>query len=202
MTTALTDTNAADPAVVADPAAVVADPAAPVADPAAAEAAAVVADYEFAMPDDFDASQLKVDDIKAFAKDLGLDPVADKDKAQKILDRVIQQRKDFDTNEAKTKADVLAKWAEDAQNDKEIGGDKFDATLGAARAFLSNTELVAPAFKDFLETTGLGNHPEMIRMVARIAPHFASDTPVTGGGGNPKSDPLAGMYDNPTSQHS
>ena len=209
MTTALTDTTAdvvtpAADAVVADPAAIVAEPAlgADGTPPAADTPPPAATDYEFAMPEGFDATQLKLDDIKAFAKDLGLDPVADKDRAQKILDRVIAQRTEFDANMAQTRADVIAGWADQAKADKEIGGDKFEATLLSARSLIENTNFVTPEFKAFLDETGLGNHPEMIRWAARLAPHFAGDTPVIGNGGSPKGDPLSGMYDNPTSRHS
>jgi len=213
MTTALTDKAAIPPA--ADAAVPPTDAAVPPADGAPPNDAAVPpaggtpptdavapADYEFAFPEGVDAATVKIDDIKAFAKDLGLDPVADKDKAQKILDRVLQQRTDLDSAMAQTKADVIAGWAEEAKADKEIGGDKFDAALAAARGVINNPTFVTPDFKTFLEESGLGNHPEMIRVFARLAPHFANDTPVSGNGGSPKGDPLAGLYDNPTSRHS
>ena len=184
MTTALT----APPVV--DPAAAVVDPAAAVVDPAAP----VVTDYEYALPDGFDAAQLNADEIKAFAKDLGLDPVADKERVQKVVDRVIKQRTDFEATSAATVAEVHASWAEQAKADKEIGGDKFEATLAAARSVIDNPSIVTPEFKTFLNETGLGNHPEAIRVFARRAPHFANDTPVLGGGGAPLADPVKGMY--------
>lgn len=160
------------------------------------------ADYEFALPEGLDPSNVKLDDIKAFAKDLGLDPVADKDKAQKILDRVLQQRTEFETAQQTAKDEVTAAWAEAAKADPEIGGDKFEPTLAAARSVIANDKIVSPAFKEFLDTTGLGNHPEMIRVFARLQPLFANDSPVPGGGGSPKGDPIAGMYDHPSSQPS
>jgi hypothetical protein len=190
-----TDTvlTAEAPAATADnvDSAVVADKP---ADAAPADAAPVVADYEFTLPDEFDATQLNADEIKAFAKDLGLDPVADKERVQKIVDRVVKQRADFEATSASTVAEVHASWAEQAKADKEIGGDKFDATLAAARSLIDNPKFVTPEFKTFLNETGLGNHPEAIRVFARLAPHFANDTPVPGGGGAPSGDPLKGLY--------
>lgn len=201
MTTALTDPPVVDPAAavvdpaaaVVDPAAAAVDPAAAVADPAAAvvDPAAAVLDYaDFTLPADFDAAQINLDDIKGFAKDLGLD----QDKAQKLVDRVIKQRTDFETATGNTVAEVHAKWATQAQEDPEIGGDKFEATLAAARTVIDNPKIVTPEFKTFLDETGLGNHPEAIRVFARLAPHFANDTPVPGGGGAPSADAVKGMY--------
>lgn len=198
MTTALTDTSVD---TVVPPAAddVVVPPADAVVPPAEGETPPPVDidTMEFAVPEGFDATQLNAAEIKAFAKELGLDAAA----AQKVADRVIKQRTDFDAAQVQTQADVVAGWAQEARDDKEIGGDKFDATVAAARSVIENANLVAPAFKDFLEQTGLGNHPEMIRVFSRLAPHFKNDTPVNGNGGAPQPKAFS-MYDNPTSQHS
>jgi len=199
MSTDLTTPAAEATAEVTTPAAEVTTPAAEVTAPAAEVA---LADYEFALPEGLDPANIKLDDIKAFAKDLGLDPVADKEKAQKILDRVLQQRTDFETAQQTAKDEVLADWAKQAREDAEIGGDKFEPTLAAARSVIANDKIVSPGFKEFLETTGLGNHPEMIRVFARLSPLFANDSPVPGGGGSPKGDPIAGIYDHPSSQPS
>ena len=186
MTTALTDTPVVEPVVPPVVEAVV-----PPVEPVTPPVETPPADFEFAFPDGFDAEQVKLDDVKAFAKDLGLDPVADKDKAQKILDKVIALRGEANT----AQEEVIAGWADQAKADKEIGGDKFDATLASARTVIENAAFVTPEFKAFLDETGLGNHPEMIRTFARLAPHFTNDTPVPGGGAPLGGDPLQKIYD-------
>jgi hypothetical protein len=148
---------------------------------------------DFALPDGFDPAQIKIDEVKTLARELGLDQA----NAQKLVDRVIKQRTDFDGAQAQTQADVVARWADEARADTEIGGDKFDASLAAAVSVISNPKIVNPEFKAFLDASGLGNHPEMIRTFARIAPAFANDTPVTGGaGGVNAADPFKGLYSN------
>lgn len=184
---------AEQPAVVAPAVEAPAAPAAEVAAKPAAEAAQAEITYtDFTLPEGFDAKNINTADVTSFAKELGLN----QDQAQKLVDRVIKQRSDFEATQATTQADVVAGWAVEAKADPEIGGDKFDASLAAAVSVINNPKLVNPEFKAFLDASGLGNHPEMIRTFARIAPVFANDTPVPGGGGAPAGDPVKGLYSN------
>jgi hypothetical protein len=82
-------------------------------------------------------------------------------------------------------------WAKDAKADKEIGGGKLEETLqaglGALRRF-SGADF--PAVVAELERTGLGSHPAMIRMLAKIDKATREDdTPerIRGGKGGAKS---------------
>jgi len=92
--------------------------------------------------------------FEATAKELGLP----QDKAQALIDKVAPAMKAQGTAAFETmKTDMLAA----AKADAEIGGDKFDESV--ATAALAIDAYFAPSFKKFLNETGLGNHPEMIR---------------------------------------
>lgn len=53
-------------------------------------------------------------------------------------------------------------WSAQSKADKEFGGDRFDANLAIAKK--SMLAFASPALVELLNTTGLGNHPEVIRM--------------------------------------
>lgn len=109
----------------------------------------------------------------AAAKELGLT----QDAAQKLLDSVVPVMQD---RQALQQKEVMAKWAEEATADKEIGGDKLQENLGIARKALD--AFATPEFVRFLDESGLGNHPEMIRAWRKVGAAISEDSIVTGKG--------------------
>lgn len=83
-------------------------------------------------------------------------------------------------------------WAEQARADTEIGGADFDKTVEmSAKALDSLGFPKGSPLRSYLTETGLGNHPEMIRLMRRIGERVGEDTFVRGGttdAGKPKSD--------------
>lgn len=77
--------------------------------------------------------------------------------------------------------DQVSKWETAAKTDPEIGGDKFDANIVAAKSVLG--KFGNEAFTKYLNETGLGSHPEMIRMMIKIAKEFGEDKLLAGGAG-------------------
>lgn len=69
---------------------------------------------------------------------------------------------------------VFQEWKQTAQNDQEIGQANWQKTVQQANAVLrkfGTPELV----EDVMVGQGMGNHPEMIRFVARVANAFSDD---------------------------
>lgn len=67
-------------------------------------------------------------------------------------------------------------WLDAAKADEQIGGNKWDASLGSAAKALD--ALGYPEGSDFrtaLNETGFGNHPEMIRIFARLGGMVGED---------------------------
>lgn len=61
-------------------------------------------------------------------------------------------------------------WKESFMKDPEIGGERSSASIEAARTFLrthGGTEQQQTEFRSLMETSGLGNHPAMIRLLAK-----------------------------------
>jgi hypothetical protein len=73
---------------------------------------------------------------------------------------------------------VVEGWAEEAKNDKEIGGAAFQENAELARRVLGKygSEALAKALND----TGLGNHPELLRMFVRVGRRMSEDRTILG----------------------
>lgn len=108
----------------------------------------------------------------ATAKELGL-PV---DKAQKVLDKLVPAIAERGQAAVqKVRDDMLAA----AKADKDIGGEKFDENVAVAKMAIE--AYFTPAFVKFLNDSGLGNHPEMIRGLMKAGAPLKPDGWVFGG---------------------
>ena len=70
-------------------------------------------------------------------------------------------------------AQVRNDWAEASKVDAEFGGAKFDENLAIAKQSID--KFATPKFKQMLDDTGLGNHPEWIRYCYRVSKAFSPD---------------------------
>lgn len=185
-------TPAPQPAVV--DASVIA--AAPAADAAVTPAEV---DYELVLPEGIEAEHVKFDDFKAFAKDLGLDPVTDKEKVQKLFDKSIAVERNFHTSLADKNKEIIDGWIAEAKADKDIGGDKFDENRALGKEALQ--KFGTPGLTEFLDASGLGNHPEILRFAHNVAKATKNDNTIVTGGAPAQKGGVHSMYDNPTSKH-
>ena len=71
-------------------------------------------------------------------------------------------------------AQVRNDWAEASKVDAEFGGTKFNENLAIAKQSID--KFATPEFKQMLDDTGLGNHPEWIRYCYRVSKAFSPDT--------------------------
>ncbi|HAX9713560.1 peptidase [Serratia sp. IR-2025] len=133
--------------------------------------------YEFTAPEglELDANALAV--FEPIAKELGLS----QEQAQKLVDIYPQ----IQQQQAEAWSKQVADWGEQVKADKEIGGDKFNASVGAAQRALDqfgNTEL-----REYLNASGLGNHPALVRFCAKVGKAMAEDTFVVPNQGGQRS---------------
>ena len=70
------------------------------------------------------------------------------------------------------------KWAEAAKADKEFGGDKLPESLSVISK--ARDALTTPELMSFFEKTGLGNHPEVLRMFFKAGKMLSDDSFVNG----------------------
>jgi hypothetical protein len=83
---------------------------------------------------------------------------------------------------------LTKEWADTAKKDSEIGGDKWDKNVEVAQRALNT--FGTPELKAALNLYGLGNHPELIRLMVRMGNAMREDSIVLPGsqvGGGKKS---------------
>ena len=135
--------------------------------------------YEFKAPEGaaaFDDSVLE--QFSEVARELNLPQEA----AQKVLDKMgpaIQAR------QAETIQAARNMWAESAKSDKEFGGEKLNENLAVAKKALD--QFGSPELRALLNESGLGNHPEMIRVLYRAGKAISEDRFVGSGRGGKES---------------
>lgn len=137
-------------------------------------------------PEPFDAEKLtlpegfeKNETFTAFgewAKEAGIDHP----NAQKLIDMYAAQA----AANAKASNDYWTKtnedWQREVKNDPELGGDKLQGHLQTISKLLNNPEFVDPKFREALDFTGAGNHPAVVRTLARIAKALTEGASVAG----------------------
>lgn len=163
---------AVDPAV--DPSTV--DPAAP-ADPAADPSAnAEPIEYtDFIVPEGIELDSEVLDEFKPFAQELKLD----QDGAQKLVDMGSKLATKIHQAGIDNWQKQKDGWAEQSRADKEIGGKDFDANLGVAKAAIE--AFGSPELQNILDVSGLGNHPEVVRVFHKIGKAISSDAGIIKG---------------------
>ena len=114
--------------------------------------------------------------FEAVARELNMP----QDEAQALVQRMapkLQQR--FAAQQTELMARASSEWAESAKADKEIGGDALPESMAAAKRALKH--LGTPELASLLEDSRLGNHPEVLRFMARAGKALGPDGTFLGG---------------------
>lgn len=127
--------------------------------------------YEFKAIEGAEVSADSLADFSEVAKELGLP----QDAAQKILDKMAPA---LARRQAEAIEGVKTQWADAARSDKEFGGDKLAENLSVAKKALDS--FGSPELRTLLNESGLGNHPEVIRLLVRTGKAISEDGLVQG----------------------
>lgn len=79
-------------------------------------------------------------------------------------------------------------WFESFKSDPEIGGNRMDTTLAAARQFIrthGGTPKQQQEFRELMNVSGVGNHPAVIRLLAKASKVMSEGRPL------PASSPVS-----------
>ena len=133
--------------------------------------------YDLKMPDGVELDVELAAALGPDFKDLGLTNA----QAQKLVDKYIATQQDRAAKQTEAWAGTVQKWADDAKADKEIGGAKWEQTVAASRRAVG--KLGSPELREYLNASGGGNHPEMIRFMAKVGAMISEDSPANGGAG-------------------
>lgn len=126
--------------------------------------------YEFTMPDGVELDAKLVEQFDPVLRDLKLT----NEQANKLAG-VLASARAADAKAAEEAfAEQVAGWAKQAQDDKEIGGTAFGENVKVAQKAIA--AFASPELKTLLDSTGLGNHPELLKFCMRIGKAIGEDT--------------------------
>lgn len=140
-------------------------------------------DYsDFSLPEGVELDEAMMGQAVELFKETGLP----KEQAQKFIDLYASKVQEIAQNQIDTHSQLMEEWQTNAKNDKEFGGDKFEQSIGVAKQALKH--FGTPELNELLETHGVGNHPEMIRLLVKVGKLTMEDSP-QGSQGNGDSAP-------------
>ncbi len=118
-----------------------------------------------------------------------------KEAAQELTNLYAKNVQDSVQKQVESFNQLKQDWLTQAKSDKDIGGDKFDETVATAKEALS--KFGTPELTELLNEFGVGNHPEVIRVFARVGALTKEDNP-GGSSGAPsgKKDRVSVLYPN------
>lgn len=145
--------------------------------------------YIFTAPEGKEYDPQVLESFSSAAKEAGLT----QDAAQKLVDKMAPA---LAARQADQVQAIHKGWTDASTADKEFGGEKLAENLGVARKALDN--FGSPELSKLLDDTGLGNHPEVIRLLYRAGKAISEDKFVAGSAGPSASNPLDVLY--PTSK--
>lgn len=143
--------------------------------------------YEFQMPEGQEVDEAIVNQFTETARELNLTQEA----AQQLLSKMAPVMAE---RQAEQIAAVQAQWAEESRADQEFGGEHLTENLGLAKKAMD--QFATPELRTLLNESGMGNHPEVIRMFVRVGKSISEDGFVTGNGAAAKPGDAKSFYPN------
>jgi hypothetical protein len=145
--------------------------------------------YDLAVPEESHLTTTEVESLKAYAKDKGLS----KDQAQELLNQRHDAKEDMVKGYKSEQETLRTQWLDAAKNDKEFGGQHFAQNVEFAKRSLE--KFATPGIVEYLNQTGLGNNPEVIRLFYRIGKSMSNDSIVNpGSAGGPVTKPIEDVF--------
>ena len=142
--------------------------------------------YEFKAPEGKEYDSGLLDAFSIAAKDSNLS----QDAAQKLLDTMSPKIAERQLEQVVA---IRKGWVEETRADKELGGVHLETTLATAKK--AYDKFASPELKALLDSTGLGNHREVVRMFNDVGKAFSEDTFVGGAPANTRKNLLEVLYD-------
>lgn len=146
--------------------------------------------YDLQLPEGFTMDEAIAEQLTTFAKEKNLSA----EEAQKLVDLGVQMRQ----KEAEAYQAAQKQWIEQVKADQEIGGAQLNENVAVAKKALDT--FGTPELKGLLDSTGFGNHPEVVRAFYKIGKAISEDKLVIGEGkpkGGPR-DPAKTLFPNQT----
>ena len=132
--------------------------------------------YELTLPEGSYLKESAVEKTASIAKERGLS----NEEAQFVLE---QSSRAVEDHLLDAQA-VTEGWIAEVKSDKEIGGEHFNKSVESAKRVIER--FATDEFKNYLNETKFGNHPEVVRTFARIGRAMEEDSLIM-----PKGTPAA-----------
>ena len=118
--------------------------------------------------------------------------------AQRLINFHMEKVGKVNESLTKTVEDMRADWRNQVMADKDIGGkiDQVKVELGRAKDRLSPD--VRKAFDQAMDTTGLGDHPAVVKALYEMAKMVNEGSHVNGGGPSPNGQSKSGEVSRPS----
>lgn len=167
------------------------------ADKAATDAPVIPEAYELTLPEGMALDADLLGEVTPVFKEIGLtNEAANKlmPFAAKLLEK---SRTPFETQMLEAISAQRKAWLDEAKSAEDIGGPKWDATLGVAAKGLDAMGFKAGTqFRALLNDSGLGNHPDMIRAFAKLGELAGEEGDFARADAGAPVDALSEMYPN------
>jgi len=146
---------------------------------------------DFTLSEGIAADKEAMDEFKTLAKEENWS----QEKAQKLVD--LQNKAMIRAGDTLKQRwhDTQKEWRDSTENDKAFGGDKLDESLVFAKSAIK--KFGNDAFSEMLESTGMGNHPEIVRFLYKIGKSISEDDIMAGRAASSGSkDPAKTLFPN------
>lgn len=118
--------------------------------------------YDFKLPDGVVMEDAVRTSVTEVFKELELP----QSKVDKLMPLFFEQVQTLQEASVQAYVNQVVQWGKDAEADKEFGGAKFQENMGGVAKVIDRWG--TPELKQFCEESGIGNHPEFLRMLHRI----------------------------------
>ena len=158
-----------------------------------ADAADVVpeGDYEFKMPEGMEVDKALANRAQGVFKEMGLT----QGQADKLTSMIAEQRVDDSQSGQAAYQKQIDGWVNDIKSDPDMGGDNFAKNAGVAAKAVD--KFGSSELKEFFNSTGAGNHPELFRFAMNVGKTISEDQPGSGDNAN-QADATDRMYGDTT----
>lgn len=111
-----------------------------------------------------------VNEIVNFAKENNFS----NDVANKIAEKANSYLSDYVKNQQAIFENEVNSWEDMIKKDKDFGGEKFQENVNFAHQVIN--KFASQEFKQLLNETGYGNHPELFKFIAKIGSAMKPDS--------------------------
>jgi ribosome-binding protein aMBF1 (putative translation factor) len=128
--------------------------------------------YEFKVPEGYFLGDAHKEKIATYAREQGLS----QEKAQQLLERDHGLVSEYQSSQMKELDQRRAAWVEQSTKDPEIGGQHLTENVELAKRVVD--KFGSEALKEELRNTRFGDHPEVVRIFAKIGRAMGDDKTV------------------------